>query len=77
MEDNEFLSEEDIIFLTINTQSIDVELLNQSFDPSLVSRYNTSILGIDIWKRYSCIAQPALLFAGQVTVIDRTILVIL
>ncbi len=63
--------------LTIDTQTIDVELLNESLDPRGVGSNNRRVLGVDIGEGHLGIAEPAVLFASRVAPLDRAVRVVL
>lgn len=63
--------------LTINTQTVDVELLNESLDPCGVCSNNRRVLGVDIGQGHLGVAKPAVLFTGRVAPLDGAVRVVL
>lgn len=58
---------------SINSKAVDVVSLNKILDPGLISRNDIWQLGIDIRKRDLGVTKPAVLLAGDVTPVNRTV----
>lgn len=62
---------------SINTESVNTVRLNKILDPGLVARDDVWKLSVDIGQGDLGVSKPAVLLAGDVAIVDRTVLVIM
>lgn len=67
----------DCLLGSVNTKSINIVRLHEALDPCLVAGNHVRQLGVHIRERNFRVAQPAILLARDVAVIDWAVLMVM